>query len=124
MSVIEENAISYIEEFKNSTDSGVRTSALQKLAQLLSGQHKANDLFPVFKQIEGFVPLLVSIMKDKDESVSLKKSIVRFFKKNTAYSEVYQGLKEVFLQGIEEDNISIHAGEQMMHYVDKREETK
>ena len=124
MSTIEENAISYIEQFNYSTDTEVRKTALQNLAQLLSGQHRANELFPVLKQIDGFVPVLVSIMKDKNESASLKESIFRFFKKNTAYSEVYQGLKEIFLQCIDENYLSIHACEEMMQYNDKLEESK
>ena len=124
MNELEDKAISYIEEFKNSTEPGARISALQNLARLLSGQHRANDLFTVIKRIDEIIPLLASLMIDENEDLSLRTVIVSFFKGKTMYPEVYQALKMLLLQGIEQDNISLTAGERMMHFSDKLEETK
>ncbi len=124
MNSLEEKAISYIEEFKNSTEDGARMRTLQQIARLLSERHTANEIYAVIKRVDEIIPLLISLLKDQSVSVHLKKSTVSFFKDKTMYPEVYYALNDVFQQGIEQDNVSYYAAQQMMDYHDKLEETK
>jgi len=121
---IDDQADSFIDTLKNSSSVEERQTALQLFARLFSQLRNSNEILTISKKMAKLFPILNTILVNENEDIRLRKQIISFYKEKTVYPEIYDALKEVLLQGIEEDLLSLEAGRKMLFFVDRFEESK
>lgn len=121
---IADQADSFIDTLKNSSSVEERQTALQLFGRLFSQLRNSNEILTISKKMDKLFPILNTILVNENEDIRLRKQILSFYKEKTMYPEIYDALKEVLLQGIEEDLLSLDAGQKMLFFEDRFEESK
>ncbi|MGC9781292.1 MAG: hypothetical protein HZR80_18770 [Candidatus Heimdallarchaeota archaeon] len=113
-----------VEILKSSTSDEERQKAIQVIAREFSQKHSSNEMLAIAKKMDELIPILNDILTNSEESTSIRNTIVSFYKGKTMYPEIYEALKVIFLEGIDDHYLSITAGKYMMYFYEKLEETK